>query len=227
MLTSGLPIKKNPTLWGMRSKPERTEFGQRVVDARTHAKMTQQTLASAVGMSQGTLAETERIAMASTFTAQIAWCTGVNAYWLATGNGSMVSASPHVSEPVPRYGTVHPAQAINVLARALQAMPTPDRETAATLLAGLARNPEGQWSEWLAALVNKIGTPQTREGGNTDWMGKPDSKALPDKAKRMQDSSGPVVFGPALTKAFSYGTGKSERANITPAPAKKRGGAGS
>lgn len=83
--TSDLPILENPNLSDMRS-----EFGQRLFEARKHAKLTQTQLALAVGMSQGTYGELERIGQGSSYTPAIAEKCGVDVNWLAYGNGQMV-----------------------------------------------------------------------------------------------------------------------------------------
>lgn len=88
---SGIPIDGSLTLAPMRER-ERSPFGDRLFQARKHAKLTQPQLASAVGMAQGTLAEAERSGLGSSFTAQIARVCGVRAEWLATGLGEMLEA---------------------------------------------------------------------------------------------------------------------------------------
>ncbi|AKI27583.1 helix-turn-helix domain-containing protein [Moraxella catarrhalis] len=69
-----------------------TEFKDRLKSARKYAGMTQVELAQAVGTSQGSISDLEvgrnKI---STNTVKIALALGVNAHWLATGEGSMTS----------------------------------------------------------------------------------------------------------------------------------------
>lgn len=144
---------------------------------------------------------------------------------LQPGFDSPAQQQPAAQEPAAAYVAVTPAQAIEVLARSIQAMPVPDRETAATLLSGLARNPEGQWSEWLLALIQR-NTPQTRESVNPDRAGIPDSKVIPDNQRKADDVSENIQFGPALTAAFSFGKGNNDGRSSEPA-AKKRGGGSS
>lgn len=135
---------------------------------------------------------------------------------------------PAAEQPAAPYTVVTPTQAIDVLARAIQAMPTPDRETAATLLSGLARNPEGQWSDWLLALIEKNATPETSGNAKTDRMGKPDRKDLHGRQRKAQDEPENLVFGPALTAAFSFGKGSNNGETDKPAaPAEKRRGSNS
>lgn len=68
----------------------RSEFGQRLLQARKHAQMTQVQAAKAVGMSQGTYAELEREGKGSSYTVSLAKQFGVNPEWLATGIGEML-----------------------------------------------------------------------------------------------------------------------------------------
>lgn len=63
-------------------------FGSRVREARKNMKMSQATLASAVGMSQGNLSDIENGHVpTSTYTPALAAVLGVNALWLADGRG--------------------------------------------------------------------------------------------------------------------------------------------
>lgn len=67
----------------------KTEFGERLHQARKAAKFTQQKLARAVGMSQGTLGALELTGQGSSYTPAIARELGVSVEWLAYGNGEM------------------------------------------------------------------------------------------------------------------------------------------
>jgi transcriptional regulator with XRE-family HTH domain len=148
----------------MRSALRRSEFGQRVLDARKHAKMTQDSLARAVGMSQGTLAETEKQASSSTFIAQIAWATGVNAYWLATGEGAMLPPDQTAIDADQRKqidGHAAMRMAISVLGTLLLDMDSESRKLAGHLMAEMASNPDGRWGEHLSDLIEKVSIPKT------------------------------------------------------------------
>lgn len=68
---------------------------------------------------------------------------GVNPDWLATGTGEMMAQ--YVPEPE--------TDGLSVLAEKLSYLDTASRETAATLLAGMARDPAGPWAGWLAELL--------------------------------------------------------------------------
>lgn len=106
-----------------------SEFGLRLRAARKHAKLTQVQLAKAVGMSQGSLSEAELSAAGSSFTPQLATACGVNAHWLATGEGQMLGSSAsnihYSTTPEERPPLVHSLQAldehVNALTPILQA----------------------------------------------------------------------------------------------------------
>lgn len=85
---SGRPIHENPTLSDMRS-----DFGNRLLQARKHAKLTQVELAKRVGMSQGTYAELEKNGNGSSYTPAIAEVCGVSTNWLAYNKGEMVAGN--------------------------------------------------------------------------------------------------------------------------------------
>lgn len=76
----------------------RSEFGQRLFEARTGAKLTQAKLAAAVGMKQPTYSELEKVGQGSAYTSAIANACGVNPLWLETGIGKkeLTSTSPSV-----------------------------------------------------------------------------------------------------------------------------------
>lgn len=74
-----------------------TDFGRRIKAARKHAKLTQVKLAKLIGISQGSLSEMESEGMSSTYTVQIARACGVDAGWLATGDGAMLVDSQNVT----------------------------------------------------------------------------------------------------------------------------------
>jgi hypothetical protein len=159
---------------------------------------------------------------------------GCSANWVLTGAGPrLVQVDPHsqetptAAESQATYTAVSFTQAIQVLAQALHTLHPSDRETAATLLSGMARNPEGQWADWFLALLERNPIPQSEDGGNPDRAGKHHKKSLPDNELAIENESKGLRFGPALTKAFSYGSEASERAGPAVPPAKKRSGAGS
>lgn len=63
----------------------RTGFGQRMFDSRKARKLTQKQVCARIGIGQSTLAELEREAQSSGFTAMFAKLYAVDAHWLATG----------------------------------------------------------------------------------------------------------------------------------------------
>ncbi len=70
-----------------RSGRQRSEFGSRLREARKEARMTQAQVASALGISQGTLSQAENEGEGSVYVAALASMLGVNSLWLATGEG--------------------------------------------------------------------------------------------------------------------------------------------
>lgn len=67
-----------------------TDYGNRLRAAVKHAKLTQKGLASKVGVAQGSISELMSIGHGSAYTVQFAAACGVNAHWLATGEGEML-----------------------------------------------------------------------------------------------------------------------------------------
>lgn len=84
-----------------------SEFGKRLRSAREHAGLTQEQLAQRAGVAQSTLATAEMKGAGSRKTPQLAAACGVDAHWLATGQGQMLQESgqsqvglPPVAHPV-------------------------------------------------------------------------------------------------------------------------------
>lgn len=88
---NGEPISGRATLARVaKQERQRTPFGQRLYEARKHAKLTQTQLAKAAGLAQSTLGELEFQGDSSMRTVQIAEACGVRAQWLADGTGPML-----------------------------------------------------------------------------------------------------------------------------------------
>lgn len=68
---------------------ERTPFGQRLLTARLNKGLTQMQAANALGISQGTLSQAERIGEGSALVAKFAALYGVNPLWLTDETGEM------------------------------------------------------------------------------------------------------------------------------------------
>jgi transcriptional regulator with XRE-family HTH domain len=77
---------------------DRTEFGQRLRDARERAGLTQEQVADSVGIRQSTLADLERKGTRSGYIAQLATLYGVSAHWLATGAESTGDLPDQIAE---------------------------------------------------------------------------------------------------------------------------------
>jgi len=88
--SNGTPIVKFSRLFlmGRRSERERTPFGQRMLEARETAELTQVAVCEQLGISQSTLSELETDANSSGRTTEFAMLYGCNPHWLATGEGS-------------------------------------------------------------------------------------------------------------------------------------------
>lgn len=67
-----------------------TEYGKRLRAARKHAGLTQQALSAATGIPQSTISTAERVGHGSSETTVYARECGVDAHWLATGDGEMI-----------------------------------------------------------------------------------------------------------------------------------------
>lgn len=70
-----------------------TEYGLRLRAARKHAQMTQVEASKASGIPQSTISTSERESHGSSETPVFAKLYGVDAHWLATGEGEMVPAA--------------------------------------------------------------------------------------------------------------------------------------
>ncbi|RIQ16068.1 XRE family transcriptional regulator [Bordetella avium] len=78
-------------------------FGRRLRQARKDANLTQAAAAKRAGMSQSTLSDLESDGSASsTYTPRLAYIYGVNARWLADGDGPM-----HATDQPPGSSTTH------------------------------------------------------------------------------------------------------------------------
>lgn len=117
---------------------DRTEFGSRVIQARKHAKLTQHGLSAVTGVKQSTIAEMEVSGQSSLMTPQIARACGVDAYWLATGEGAMLikdeTAEPSEAERI--------QFALDVLAKVLINADEDTRIAVGELLSAMATAPD-------------------------------------------------------------------------------------
>jgi transcriptional regulator with XRE-family HTH domain len=141
---SGFPINGFPTLFTMKRERVRTDFGQRLFDARKGARLTQSALAKLVGMGQSTLTEAETIAHGSSYTAQLAQATGVRAEWLAAGTGAMYPPKPAkavTAEPTTRPGVLSEAE--HLLLQNFRDLPDPDQAELAAEIEARAEKARG------------------------------------------------------------------------------------
>ena len=145
----------------------RSEYGTRLVMARKHAGLTQHAVAKAVGMSQSAYAGAETTGQGSTYTSQLAAVCGVNAEWLATGDGDMLgsdalSAQQTPAEPDRIRG------ALRILADSLRSADRTTRTAVAPLLSLLASEPDQ--TENVVDMLEKLlpvarGSQQDGSGG--------------------------------------------------------------
>jgi transcriptional regulator with XRE-family HTH domain len=116
---------------------DRTEFASRVIAARKHAKLTQHALGAATGIKQSTISEMEVSGQSSLMTPQIARACGVDAYWLATGDGPMLGPGAlNATEEGEQL-----AAALDVLSTALQHADKNALIAVERLLAAMAADP--------------------------------------------------------------------------------------
>lgn len=85
-----------------------TEFGKRLRAARMAAGLSQVELAKRVQLSQSTIAAAERTGHGSRQTPQIAHALGVDAHWLATGDGTNDKPAKAQAAQYPTLMTGHP-----------------------------------------------------------------------------------------------------------------------
>lgn len=112
-----------------------TDFGKRLRAAREHAGLTQTELASKIPMAQSTLAAAETSGDGSRVIAQLAHHCGVNAYWLATGEGEMLDGVT----AAPAAAPLTAAEALPVVLDALLATDEGKREELAQMLGWFLR----------------------------------------------------------------------------------------
>ena len=96
-----------------------TDFGKRLKAAREHAGLTQEQLRLKAGIAQSTLAAAEAKGHGSRKTPQLATACGVNAHWLATGEGYMLDTPGPSPDRVPPEKGAHNErpQALNLSQR--------------------------------------------------------------------------------------------------------------
>lgn len=104
--------------YGRPRNTQQMEFKERLKQARKHARLTQTELGTAVGIDQTSISDLERGKSQSTsFIAEIAKACGVDALWLATGQGAMHSYS---------VGSKHAGDQLELAERAAPYAPKPE-----------------------------------------------------------------------------------------------------
>jgi hypothetical protein len=129
-----------------------------------------------------------------------------------------------VSEPQSTYSVTSPADSIRAMATALTMMSPDARESAASLLASMARKPDGPWVDWLTHLVTKeLGV--TEDGAATsDRAGKRAEDGAPNKRLQAENELDGPALTPALKTFFSSVKGEHDGVTDKPAKTKKRHG---
>lgn len=95
-------------------RKERSDFGTRLLLARQQAGISQTALAQKAGMSQSAYAQAEREGNGSAFTTQIADACGVNAGWLATGQGEMLSNVRSIEHDLDAHPDLSPIRTVKL-----------------------------------------------------------------------------------------------------------------
>lgn len=105
-----------------RADRERSPFGRRMFESRERAGLKQMQVRKALGISQGTLSELEALAASSGKVVEFAGLYGVDAMWLATGEGiapSWTSEQPSTEgvefSPVAQPMTLSPADDLQTI----------------------------------------------------------------------------------------------------------------
>lgn len=130
-----------------------TEYGKRLRMARRAANLTQAELSEKTGIAQSTISTAEREGAGSADTPIYAQACGVNALWLAIGEGEVgpdfiligdfiQPRSHRANESAAVYNVVSLDAAVACIARCLNETPGYDKPTAIALLTTLANSPD-------------------------------------------------------------------------------------
>jgi len=147
-----------------------TEYGKRLRAARLYAGLKQMEAQKLTGIRQSTISTAERTGHGSSDTPVYASKYGVNALWLATGEGSMTAeetAPPEAQNaPAPTNLTAPTlGQILEALSDKLLRMPASTRHRAGLLLASLAESPEGHAE--IAAMLEAASGARVTEAADT------------------------------------------------------------
>lgn len=146
-----------------------TEYGKRLRLARKAAGLTQGALSKKTGIPQSTISTAEREGHGSSETTVYAQACGVDAMWLAKGDGEMKpgvlaaldgSVQMQVNEPRSAYRVVPIESAIEALAQHLDSIRGYDKATVISLLTTLSNSPD---MHGIVAAGLKSLKPQKRE----------------------------------------------------------------
>lgn len=129
-------------------------------------------------------------------------------------------AAMAAEEETAAYRVTTPPEAIQVLRNALLALPPAARESAATLLASMARNPEAQWADWLS---DHIRTELSQNDKTNRGMGLPLSNSSVQATT--MDKTGPADIppGPDLQRSLDAGSDEQSKPRGVPKPGAESG----
>jgi transcriptional regulator with XRE-family HTH domain len=131
-----------------------SHIAERLLEARLSKEWTQGQLASAAGVSQGTIGNIESgLRKNPRELLAIAAALGVSPDWLKTGKGSLQFASPVVT-------AASPEDALRLLAGLLNAMSDDQRDRVDQRMRTFIQAPDSQRA--FDALVNEVSMPQVK-----------------------------------------------------------------
>ena len=125
-----------------------SDYGRRLREARTHARLTQEKLSAKTGIPQTTISTAERNGQGSSDTTYAKAC-GVDAHWLATGEGDMLPSVTTHSAPAVALTPILSLQTV------LIDLEPAARERAGVLLGHLVKDPGGPWAVFLSTLIGE------------------------------------------------------------------------
>lgn len=163
-----------------------TDYGKRLKQARKHARLTQEQLSAKTSIPQSTISTAERLGQGSSETPVYAKVCGVDAHWLATGEGSMLPGGTDAFEIAPAgvlCGNAPPLlDFLKRLSAELLKLPQVQHKMALSSMRDFAEHPEN-WQQ-LAAELQVLGVN----------MGLPAAAPQEDP---VPEEAAPVQHGPA------------------------------
>lgn len=132
-----------------------TEYGNRLRLAMAHAKLNQKQLIAKTGITQSSVSSAMNRASGSSDTPTYARACGVDAHWLATGHGEMISAVAQTTEVIvtgsDAGSAASLAQTLADLAGHLKSMEPDIQRKAMLLISDLVADPDSHAT--VAAMI--------------------------------------------------------------------------